>query len=90
MCKWGAALFVAFESKVSRREDVQCLWASLWYGDLERFFDGVLFRGGDWFNKGGSIKGVVVVEMVVGVVDSVVLAESEVLLKVVILGQLIV
>ena len=50
----------------------------------------MLFRGGDWFNKGGSIKGVVVVEMVVGVVDSVVLAESEVLLKVVILGQLIV
>ena len=50
----------------------------------------MLFGGGDWFNKGGSIKGVVVVEMVVGVVDSVVLADSEVLLKVVILGQLIV
>ena len=27
--KWGAALFVATESKVSRREDVQCWWESL-------------------------------------------------------------
>ena len=90
MCKWGAVLFVAFESKVSRREDVQCLSASLWYGDSGRFFDGVLFGGGDWFNKGGSIREVVVVEMVVGVVESVVLADSEVLLEVVILGHLIV
>ena len=50
----------------------------------------MLFGGGDWFNKGGSIREVVVVEMVVGVVESVVLADSEVLLEVVILGQLIV
>ena len=54
--KWGAALFVATESKVSRREDVQCWWESLWCSDTGRFFDGVFFGGGDWFNRecGGS------------------------------------
>ena len=43
----GSVLFVAFESKVFRREDVQCWCASLWCGDVSRFFDGVLFGGGD-------------------------------------------
>ena len=47
MRKWGAVLFMAFESKVSRRED-GCLfggWVSLRCGDADRFFDGVVFGG---------------------------------------------
>ena len=83
--KWGAALFVATESKVSRREDVQCWWESLWCGDTGRFFDGV-FLG----EVTGSIENVVVVKMLVGVVESMVLADSGVLLEVVKLVQLIV
>ena len=86
MCKWGAVLFVAFESKVSRREDVQCWWAFLWCGDAGRFFNGVLFGGVNWFNKGrgGGRNGWG------GIVESVVLVDSEVLLEVVLLVQLIV
>ena len=51
MSKWGAALFVVFESKVSRRKmGVSsvggclfgvCWWVSLQCGDADRFFDGV-------------------------------------------------
>ena len=59
LCKWGVVLFAVFESKVFRREDVQCWWASLWCGDVSRFFDGVLFGGSRWFNRecGGGRNG---------------------------------
>ena len=42
---------MAFELKVSGGDDIQCWWASLWCGDAGRFSDGVLFVGGDWFNR---------------------------------------
>ena len=41
---------MAFESKVYGGKDVQCWWGSLWCGDVGRFFEGVLFVGGDWFD----------------------------------------
>ena len=37
MFEWEAALFVAFKSNASRRENVQCWWESLRYGDVGRF-----------------------------------------------------
>ena len=45
---------------------MQCWWGSLWCGDAGRFFDGVCLR-----EVTGSIENVMVVEMVVGVVESV-------------------
>ena len=49
--EWEAVLFVAFDSKISGGEDVQCWWVSLWCGNRGRFFNGVLLVGGDRFNS---------------------------------------
>ena len=45
---WGLfeledVFFVAFESNVSGKENVQCWWASLWCSDPERLFNRALY-----------------------------------------------
>ena len=80
----GSSTLVAFDSKVSRKEDLQCWWASIWCGDGANFLMECCLG-----EVTGSIE-VVAVEMAVGVVVIVVLADSGILYEVVILVQLVV
>lgn len=66
MFEWEAALFLALESNGSGRENIYCLWASLWYDDGGNFFMELFF-----FHD-GCLGRVIDLKMEVGVVQVVV------------------